>query len=36
MQRENSIKFQIEIQLESNFALRVLSNLNFRILCQMS
>ena len=28
--RENSIRFQIGIQLESNFASRVPSNLNFK------
>ena len=32
-QRKNPIKFQIEIQLEFNFAPCVLSNLKFRNLC---
>ena len=34
--RENPIRFQIGIQLESNFVLRVSSNLNFKYLCQVS
>ena len=34
--KQNPIKFQIGIQLESNFASCISSNLNFKILCQVS